>query len=333
MNKKANDGTSPQEGHRWRIPVAFLCVYFFWGSTFVAIRYSVAFLTPGFVSGFRYLGAGLVLLLWVRRRTGSVRITRADLLRQAAVGLLLLTGNNVLLGWGERYVTAGYAALLAASVPMLIALFETFIPGGVPLNRVGWMGTALGLGGLGLLLAPVLRAGLTTHAAGVGQSAQERALVLGTSILAVAILAWVAGSLLAGRLRSTVDPILAAGWQMAMGGVVNVAIGTAAGGWKSAHWTPGLAAALLWLTVFGSLVGYSAYTYLLARVPVAKVATYAYVNPIVAVGLSAAFLHESLQGQQWVAMGVILAAVAIVTASRSVRGRERAVAAAEAEAV
>ncbi len=320
----------------WRIPLAFLCVYFFWGSTFVAIRYSVAFLTPGFVSGFRYLGAGLVLLLWVRARNGSVRIARKDLLRQAAVGLLLLTGNNVLLGWGERYVTAGYAALLAASVPMLIALFETFIPGGVPLNRVGWAGTVLGLGGLGLLLAPVLRAGLTTRDA--GPNAEEHALALGTGILAVAILSWVAGSLLAGRLKSNtdpneshIDPMLASAWQMTMGGVVNMLIGTAAGGWSSAHWTPGLAVALLWLTVFGSLVGYSAYTYLLARVPVAKVATYAYVNPIVAVGLSAAFLHESLRGQQWAAMGVILAAVAVVTASRS-PGRSSAVQTAEAEA-
>ena len=313
----------------WRIPLAFACVYFFWGSTFVAIRYSVAFLTPGFVSGFRYLGAGTVLLLWLRRRNGSVRIARADLLRQAAVGLLLLTGNNVLLGWGERYVTAGYAALLAASVPMLIALFETFIPGGVPLNRVGWMGTALGLCGLLLLLEPVLRRGLTTHTA---VTAEDHALVLGTGILGVAVLSWVAGSLLAGRLRSTVDPMLASGWQMAMGGVVNVLIGTAAGGWHSAHWTPGLAVALLWLTVFGSLVGYSAYTYLLARVPVAKVATYAYVNPIVAVGLSAAFLHESLRGSQWLAMGVILLAVAIVTASRSSAKRVMREQAAAAEA-
>ncbi len=303
----------------WRIPLAFLCVYFFWGSTFVAIRYAVAFLTPGFVSGFRYLAAGLALLGWMRWRKGSVRIGRADLLRQAVVGLLLLTGNNVLLGWGERYVTAGYAALLAASVPMLIALFETFIPGGVPLNRVGWMGTLMGLGGLGLLLAPVLRAGLTPRVAGARPSTEEHALALGTGILGVAILSWVAGSLVAGRMKSTVDPMLASGWQMTMGGMVNLAIGTAAGGWRSAHWTPGVGVALLWLTVCGSLIGYSAYTYLLARVPVAKVATYAYVNPIVAVGLSAVFLHESLRGSQWVAMGVILVAVAVVTASRSVR--------------
>ena len=302
----------------WRIPFAFGCVYFFWGSTFVAIRYSVQFLTPGFVSGFRYLAAGLVLMGWWRWKHGSVRIRRRELCRQLAVGLLLLTGNNVLLGWGERYVTAGYAALLAASVPMMVALFESFVPGGVPLNRQGWMGTVLGLAGLLALLEPVLRSGLVVHGAARTGSA-DTALAKGTVIMLAAIAAWIAGTLLAGRVPSRVDPMLASAWQMTMAGVANVMIGTAAGGWQSALWRPGLLLALLWLTVFGSLVGYSAYTYLLARVPMAKVATYAYVNPIVAVGLSALILHESLHGSQWAAMAVILAAVAVVTASRGAK--------------
>ncbi len=307
-------GRSSISARSWRIPLAFLCVYFFWGSTFVAIRYSVAFLTPGFVSGFRYLAAGLVLLGWWRWRHGSVRISQRELLRQLAVGLLLLTGNNILLGWGERYVTAGYAALLAASIPMMVALFESFVPGGVPLNRMGWCGTILGLAGLLVLLEPVLRAGLVNRGPG---TAADHALAVGSAILGGAVACWMAGMLLGGRVPSRIEPMLASAWQMTMAGAVNVLIGTAAGGWKSAHWTGGLAIALLWLTVFGSLVGYSAYTYLLARVPMAKVATYAYVNPIVAVGLSAAFLHESLHGSQWLAMAVILGAVAVVTASRS----------------
>ena len=104
---------------------------------------------------------------------------------------------------------------------------------------------------------------------------------------------------------------------MCMGGTVNVLIGTAAGGWHTAIWTPRVFAALAWLAIAGSLVGYSCYVFLLENVPVAKVATYAYVNPIVAVILSAVFLNESLHGQQWIAMAIILAAVAIVTASKS----------------
>ena len=308
---------SLQKTCAWRVPVAFLCVYIFWGSTFVGIRYGVRFLTPAFVSGFRYLAAGLILLAWKLGRGGSVRISRREALRLFTLGLFLLTGNNVLLGWAERYVTAGYAALLTASVPMLIALAESFIPGGAPLSRAGWLGTLLGVGGLGLLLAPVLRTGLVLHGVGTGTAA-DHALVVGTIILCFGIASWVIGTLIAGRLPSTVDPMLGSAWQMTMAGAVNIGIGSAAGGWHTAHWNRGVLAALLWLTVFGSLVGYSAYTYLLHTVPVAKVATYAYVNPIVAVILSALFLGESLHGSQWVAMAVILVAVGIVTASTPV---------------
>ncbi len=296
---------------RFLIPLAFLCVYFFWGSTFVAIRYSVQFLTPGFVSGFRYLAAGLILLAVLAVRGRSVRISQRELARAAVLGLLLLTGNNVMLGWAERSITAGYAALLTASVPMLIALAESFVPGGAPLSRTGWYGTALGLAGQLLLLFPVLRTGLVaTHSSGA-----DRALALGTGILILAIASWVLGTLLAGRFRSSLDPFVTSAWQMTLAGFVNILIGTAAGGWQSAHWTAGLLTALAWLTLFGSLVGYSAYTYLLHTVSVAKVATYAYVNPVVAVLLSTLFLQESLRGSQWLAMVIILVAVAIVTAS------------------
>lgn len=301
---------------RWLIPIAFVCVYIFWGSTFVAIRYGVRFLTPGFVSGFRYLLAGFVLLAWKLWKDGTIAISLREAMRLLVLALLLLTGNNVLLGWGERYVTAGYASLMTASVPMLIALAESFIPGGEPLNRTGWLGTLLGMAGLLVLLWPALRHGLVTGAGEAGSA--DRALALGSLILAFGIAAWVAGSLIAGRMPSSIDPVLGSGWQMLMGGTINVLIGTAAGGWQTAHWTPGVFQTLLWLAGAGSLVGYSSYTYLLHNVPVAKVATYAYVNPIVAVVLSAVFLHEALHGSQWIAMGVILIAVAIVTASKPV---------------
>ncbi|GAA3756589.1 DMT family transporter [Terriglobus aquaticus] len=296
------------------IVAAFLCVYIFWGSTFVAIRYAVQYLTPGFVSGFRYWIAAAIILLYRVARGQSIRIDRREALRLLILGLFLLTGNNVLLGCAEKYITAGYASLLTASVPILIALFETFIPGGEPLNRVGWAGTVLGMGGLTLLLAPVLRNGLVLHGHG---TAADSALALGTGILIAAIFTWVAGSLIGGRYSSRVDPVLGAAWQMAMGGTVNVLIGTALGGWHTAHWTPGVFNAIAWLSIAGSLIGYSCYIFLLENVPVAKVATYAYVNPIVAVILSAVFLHESLHGQQWIAMAIILVAVAIVTASKS----------------
>lgn len=305
--------TPPTSRKNLLIPIAFLCVYIFWGSTFVGIRYAVRFVTPGFVSGFRYLIAGLILLAWTALRGRTVAISRYEFLRALGLGLLFLTCNNVLLGWGERYLSAGYAALLAASIPLMIAIAESTLANGTPLNRTGWIGTAVGLCGLALLLGPVLRNGLVNH---TGDSA-DRALLYGTLILCFGNLFWVAGSLISPRRPSTLAPLLASAWQMVLAGTVNVLIGTVAGGWHTAHWTSGVLGALSWLAIFGSLVGYSAYTYLLHNVPVAKVATYAYVNPIVAVVLSAVFLHESLHGSQWIAMAIILGAVAIVTASKS----------------
>ena len=315
---------------RWLIPFAFFCVYFFWGSTFVAIRYGVQFLSPAFVSGFRYATAGLLLMGILAWRGVTLRISGAELRRALLLAVLMLTMNNVMVSWGEQYISAGLAALLAAGIPLLIALAETAVPGGTPLNPTGWAGTALGFGGLAMLLLPVLRRGMAAGPA----SADDRSVLVGTCILLVANLGWVAGSVYSGRHPTTLPPLLASAWQMVLGGGINILLGSALGGWHAAHWTRSAFGALLWLAIFGSLVGYTAYTYLLHTVPVAKVATYAYVNPIVAVGLSAIFLHEGLHGSQWIAMGVILLAVALVTASRARRvdtGKVRRESAANAE--
>lgn len=306
--------TGMTNSRRLLIPTAFFCVYFFWGSTFVAIRYGVQFISPAFVSGFRYFLAGVMLMGILAARGVNLRISRQEISRALLIGLLMLTGNNVLLSWGEQYLSAGFTALLAAGIPLLIAVAETVIPGGTPLNRLGWLGTATGFGGLALLLLPVLRNGLFSHST---SAAGDRALMIGSAILLVANFSWVAGSLYSGRHPTRLNPLLAAAWQMLLGGGINILLGSALGGWHTAQWNRGVVMAVLWLSIFGSLVGYTAYTYLLHTVPVAKVATYAYVNPIVAVVLSAIFLHEGLHGSQWIAMAVILLAVAIVTASKA----------------
>ena len=306
--------TNSPSQKRWLIVLAFLCVYFFWGSTFVAIRYAVRFLTPAFVSGLRSVAAGSILLLLLRARGRSLHIARAEWPRLMLLSWLLVTGNNLLLGVGEIYVSAGYAALLTASVPILVALIETALPGGKPLSRLGWTGTLMGIAGLVLLLTPALRTGFAAHGAGVPQSS---AVAIGSGILLIGISCWVAGSVITARKPTQLDPFLVSAMQMLIGGTTNIGIGTAVGGWHTAHWTSGAFAALSWLAVFGSLIGFSAYNYLLHHVPVAKVATYAYVNPVVAVFLSAVFLHEGLHGSQWIAMAIILVAVAVVTASKS----------------
>lgn len=284
--------------------LAFACVYFFWGSTFVAIRVGVQSLSPAFVSGFRYCAAGVILLTVLALRGVRIVLPRAEFQRALLLGVVMLTGNNVMVSWAEQTLSAGLAALLAAAVPLLIALAETFIPGGTPLNRMGWLGTVLGFAGLVVLLAPLLHGGVGSASTGV-------------VIMLVADLLWVVGSLYSGRRPSKADPLLGAGWQMLLGGTLSIVLGSALGGWQSAHWNKSALLAVLWLVFFGSLVGYTAYMWLLHHVPVAKVATYAYVNPIVSVALSSILLHESLHGSQWIAMAIILASVAVVTASKS----------------
>ena len=286
------------------VMVAFACVYFFWGSTFVAIRVGVRSLSPAFVSGFRYCAAGAILLAVLRLRGMTLALPRAEFQRAFLLGVVMLTGNNVMVSWAEMTISAGLAALLAAAIPLLIALAETLIPGGTPLNRMGWLGTLVGFGGLVLLLAPVVRGSAGSAPTGV-------------VIMLVANFLWVAGSLYSGRRPSTADPLLGAAWQMLLGGTLSIVMGSALGGWQTAHWTRSALLAVLWLVVFGSLVGYTAYTWLLHHVAVAKVATYAYVNPIVSVGLSSVLLRETLHGSQWIAMAIILASVAVVTASKS----------------
>jgi drug/metabolite transporter (DMT)-like permease len=303
---------------RWLIPVAFLCVYFFWGSTYVGIRYGVRFISPFFVSGLRTTAAALILLGILKVRGVSLRMTRGQLLQTVVMGWLLVTLNNSMLGFSERYLSAGFAALMTASIPILIAILEAVIPGGKPLSKMEWGGTMLGLGGLALLLWPALRSGVAEHEAGV-----TNPILKGTLILSVALAAWITGSMISSRKSLGIDPFVAAGVQMLFGGSTNVLIGTATGAWHTAHWNTGVFLALAWLSIGGSLIGFSAYTFLLHNVAIAKVTTNAYVNPMVAVLLSSVFLGESLHGSQWVAMAVILLAVAIVTASNTSVERER----------
>ena len=295
---------------RLLIVLAFACVYFFWGSTFVAVRYGVRYLTPPFVSGFRSVTAGLIVLAILKARGRSLRLTRPQLWRLAILGWLLVTINNSAMGFAERYINAGYASLLTAIIPIAVAVVESIIPGGKPLSRVGWGGTVLGASGLFLLLWPAIRAGVAMEEA----HAPASATLIGSAILSLGIIAWACGSLLSSRKPIPIDPFLATAFQLIIGGFTNLLFGTAIGGWQSAHWTPGVFAALAWLCIGGSLIGFSAFTYLLQNVPVTKVTTNAYVNPVVAVILSSMFLHETLQGSQWIAMGIILVAVAIVTA-------------------
>lgn len=297
--------------NRWRtasfaVPFAFGCVYFFWGSTYTAIKVGLQYLHPLVLGGMRFLGAGAVMLAFCRLWGLRVWLPGREIGWLAMIGLILLGGGNIGLVYGERYIASGLAALLVAAVPLYVAVLSMLLPRGERLPARGWIGLGLGLIGLIALLWP----GLSKHADGADRQVAGCAIVLGGAFL------WAVGSILSRELKLPVNPMVAAGWQMLAAGIVSLLVAFAAGGWQESHWTRGAVGAVAYLVTFGSLVGYTAFVWLLKHVPVAKVSTYAYVNPVVAVILGTILLGERLVNTEYAGMIAVVIAVALVTSSR-----------------
>jgi drug/metabolite transporter (DMT)-like permease len=286
--------------------LAFATVYFFWGSTYTAIRIGGADLPALLLSGTRFVLAGAILLAWCGWRGMRLCWPRREMLVMGVVGVLLLGGGNVGLVYAERTIPSGLASLMLAVTPLFIALIEMILPGGEPLPRRGWMGLFLGFLGLAALLSPSLRQGL--HG--------DIALLLAIGALLGGGLMWAAGSIYSRRARLEVNSFVAAAWQMVIAGVLCTAAGTALGEWKEFHLTASAAGSLLWLITGGSLLGYSGFVYLIEHVPVAKVSSYSYVNPMVAVLLGIFLLHERPERAEFAGMGLIVLAVFLLSTAR-----------------
>ena len=292
-----------------RVLFAFGCVYLFWGSTYVAIRFGVEVLSPYVLASTRFLIAGPLMLGLCALRGLPLRQTRRDFTLLAVIGILMLGIGNMGLVWCEQYLSSGLAALIIAIVPVYVALMEVFLPGGEGLRARGWLGITIGFLGLVVLVSPGLRD--TLHS----PSGQLK----GSIVAILSAFAWTCGSVLSRRARLATSAFVAAGWEMLFAGLFNFLVLLTVertGGLQHTHWSSQAGWSIAWLVTFGSLVGYTAYIYLLDRVPVAKVSTYAYVNPIVAVILGALFLHEHLVGIEYIGMIAILIAVWLVTSSR-----------------
>jgi drug/metabolite transporter (DMT)-like permease len=306
------------------IPFAFGCVYFFWGSTYTAIKVGVEHLHPLVLCGLRFLIAGVLMLAFCGIRGMRIWLPVRQLGWLAVVGLILLGGGNICLVFAERYIASGLAALLVAAVPLHVAVLSMLLPHGERLQARGWVGLGLGITGLIALLWPGL------HEVGKGQHQQALgcAFVLGSAFL------WAVGSILSRELKLPVNPMVAAGWEMMAAGMASSVAALAIGGWAASDWTRSAVGAVAYLVIFGSLVGYTAFVWLLEHVPVSKVATHAYVNPVVAVILGAILLGEHLRSSEYAGMIAVVIAVGLITSSRvrvEEKGRENK--AAEAEPV
>jgi drug/metabolite transporter (DMT)-like permease len=284
-----------------KIVLAFACVYLFWGSAFVAIRYSVQFVHPAFVAGIRYLIAGSALMGFLLVRGNRLKIGRRDLLQVTGLGLLMFTCNTLLLSYGGKQLPAGLTALIISTIPLFIALIEAFLPGKTTPTLWAWLGIVTGFVGISLLLR---------------RSVSEGPLLGGAALAAlgvvIAAFAWALGSVLLNRMTFQAPPLVCTCWQMLIGGIVDVLIGLGSGGYYTSQWNIAVCLSLLFLAVFGTLAGYTSYSFLLREVPISSVATYAYINPLVAVLLGWLLLDEPLTASEWVGLVIVLVSVAMV---------------------
>ena len=299
------------------VPIAFAAVYVFWGSTYTAIRIAGEHLPPPVVSASRSIITTLLILIICLVSGKSLRVPKGEAPKLALVGLLFMSANNMLLTWGETMVPSGFASLVVSTMPIMIALMERFLPGGEPLNKRGWAGTLLATAGIGVLVWPSLRhTGLHTMLRGGTTHALPSNPALGTLICLLAALSFGVGSVLSRRFHFQAETFVATGWQIGVAGIFNTLFAVTTGGFRRAVWTWHGVEAIVYLSIFGSLVGLVALTYLLQNVAVTKVATYAFVNPMIAVLLGVVILGERLVPTEVTGMAIIVVGVATVVLSR-----------------
>ena len=296
--------------NRTRILLSFACVYLFWGSTYLAMRYGVEVLPPFVLGSLRFLMAGVLMLAGAALLRMKVWPSRQELVRLVVIGVLMLGCGNTSVIWAEQYLPTGLAALMVAVVPLYAALIEIVLPKGEGLRVKGWLGVCIGFAGLVLLLWPGLREGVR------GDSRQ----IIAAGVTLGGALCWTCASVISRRSTFRISGFAAAGWEMLFGGVFNVLMLVATNGYHGAQWGLQAWASTLYLVTFGSILTYSAYVYLLKHVAVSKVATYAYVNPVIAVILGVIFLKERFVAVEYVGMAAILVAVFMVTSSKMKSG-------------
>jgi len=284
-----------------RLIAAFAAVYVLWGSTYLGIRFTIETLPPFFTQGVRFVAAGVVMYAWARSR-GDARPSRREWAAAAVTGgLLFLCGTGGVV-WAERVIPSGVAALIVATEPMSFVLIEAVRRKTMPRGAV-FAGLALGLAGLAILVGPGSLLG--------GQSVDPAA----AAVLLVGTFCWAAGSLFSRGSRMPGSPVMATAATLLCGGALLASAGLLSG--ELSRFDPAgvslkSALAVVYLFVFGSIIGFSAYLWLLRVTTASRVSTYAYVNPIVAVFLGWALAGEPLTPRVFVAAAVIVGAVALI---------------------
>ena len=303
----------PHRTTRTRLVLGFLVIYVVWGSTYLAIRWGVETIPPFIMGAVRFLLAGGMMYAYSRWR-GAKAPTMREWRASAIVGALLLFIGNGAVSWSEQRVSSGMTSLLVATVPLWLVLCE--VAQGKRPGLIKWLGVAFGLVGVGLLVLPA-----DGH---ISSAAVEP---VGAIVLALGSLSWTIGSLYSRTAPLAKPAALAISMQMLVGGAMLLVLSIVSG--ELAHVNRDAVSmasvySLLYLIVFGSLIGFSTYMWLLTVASPTAVGTYAYVNPLVAVLLGVAFAGERIPPQAFLAMLVIVGGVAMVSLGGQFQGQFRA---------
>lgn len=301
-----------QQSNKFNAPApavwaAMVAVYIFWGSTYLAISYAIQSIPPFLMASARFIIAGGLLFVW-RLFSGDRLPTRLHWRSAAIVGVFLLLGGNGGVVWAEQRVVSGIAALMVGATPLWMVLID-WLRGRFRPRPITMLGVLIGFAGIAVLVSP---AQLTGLAGGIDP--------LGTVALLIATLSWAWGSLYSRSAPLSESPLMNTAMEMLTGGLALGLAGSLTGEWArlnlSAVTTPSLLG-LAYLIVFGSLVGFTAYTWLLRVAPTTLVSTYAYVNPVVAILVGNLIAQEPLTPRVLLATAIIVSAVALITLTQS----------------
>jgi drug/metabolite transporter (DMT)-like permease len=290
---------------RTKLWIALLALYIVWGSTYLGIKVAIETIPPFFHAAVRFLASGIILVIW-QRSAGVAMPTRQQWISTAIIGNLLLLGGNGLVSWAEQFIPSGIAALIIGSVPIFLVIGEALRPGGVKPNWQAILGIVIGFIGIYVLVGPSKEAGMALN-------------VFGVIALLSACILWTFGSIYSKNADLPKSVLMSTGAQMLMGSIGLFIVSPLTGelvGWDVSAVSSRSIYGVLYLIFLGSLVGFVAYGWLLQNAPISLVATYAYVNPIVAVLLGYWFGNEALEPRIWLATAIIVGSVMFIN-SRS----------------
>ncbi len=289
-----------------KILLAFAAVYIIWGSTYLGIRFAVESIPPFLMAGVRFGSAGAALYLWLRAR-GAPAPTLRQWRETAVIGALLIGGGNGAVSWAEQTVPSGLTALIIALTPLWFVAIE-WMRDAVRPTRMVVAGLVLGLAGMVALIDPTRIAG------------PDQIDLVGAGVIVAGTIAWAAGSMYSRTAELPARPLLGTAMQMFTGGLLLLIVSLASG--EAAAFDPQTVtaaslSALGYLIVFGSLIAFTSYIWLLKAVAPSRVATYAYVNPVIAVFLGWLLAGEPMNARIALAAAIIVAGVALITVAKS----------------